>query len=134
MTWGPNNDTKLLRSSKRPIDVLYTSSNCDHAREMLASSVRVAIETAGLRFEYNGKCSAGSTKPRFESNNVDFGVSKWSKKAESEPALLAKMMIAMSRSQDPDTESLDDKIAKPVCYGAISLYQGTDATVIELAA
>ena len=37
----------------------------------------------------------------------------------------------MSRSQDPDTESLDDKIAKPVFYGAIPLYQGTDARLAK---
>ena len=37
----------------------------------------------------------------------------------------------MSRSQDPDTESLDDKIAKPVFYGAIPLYEGTDARLAK---
>ena len=132
MKWGPKNDTNIVRSSKRPIDVLYTSSNCVHAREVFARAVRVAIEKAGLRFEYNGKCSAGSTKPRFGSDlDTNRSVHKWSEQSTLEPALFSKMMIAMSRSQNPATESLDDKIAKPIFYGAIPLYQGTGARLAQ---
>lgn len=106
------------RSSLRPIDVLYTSSNCNKERDAIVATVRVALERVGLRFEYNGKCSAGSKKGRYTVTRPIHGL-------PGHAAYDAKMMIAMSRSVDNTTESLDEKLAKPMLYGAIPLYKGT---------
>jgi len=74
--------------------------------------IRQALEEAGLRFEYNGRCSAGSGNPRYKSASG------------GEPALEAKMMIAISRSQDPKTEALDEKLGKAMKFGCIAIYAG----------
>lgn len=100
----------VMPSSVRPIDILYTSSNCDSQREATVQAVREAVESSGLRFEYNGKCSAGSSKKRYD--------------AKSDAAKKAKMMIAISRSQDTNSEALDEKLLKPMEYGAIPVYKG----------
>jgi len=100
------------KSSERPIDVLYTSSHCDKDRERIVEVIRQRIEKAGLRFEFNGRCNAGSNKPRYRFASGD------------EPALEAKMMIAVSRSQDRNTEALDEKLSKAMKYGCIAIYQG----------
>lgn len=101
---------KHMLSSLRPVDVLYTSSNCNEKRESTVKGIRIAVEQAGLRFEYNGKCSAGSKKKRY--------------KTETSAAGTAKMMIAISRSQDENVEALDEKLLKPMEFGTIPIYQG----------
>ena len=60
---APANATAL---SKRPVDMLYQSSNCDSRREQFAGTVRQIFEAEGLRFEHSGKCSAGSSRPRYQ--------------------------------------------------------------------
>jgi len=102
----------ITRASLRPIDVLYTSSNCDTTRERMVHVIRQKLEEEGLRFEYNGRCNAGSRKPRYK-----FA-------AHAQPALKSKMMIAISRSQDPHTEALDEKLSKAMKFGCIAIYQG----------
>jgi len=102
----------ITRASLRPIDVLYTSSNCDTTRERMVHVIRQKLEEEGLRFEYNGRCNAGSRKPRYK-----FA-------AHAQPALESKMMIAISRSQDPHTEALDEKLSKAMKFGCIAIYQG----------
>jgi hypothetical protein len=102
----------VTRASQRPIDVLYTSSHCEPARETLVRVIRQELEQAGLRFEYNGRCTAGSSKARYRHAAGD------------EPALEAKMMMAVSRSQDPTTEALDEKLSKAMKFGCIPVYSG----------
>jgi len=79
--------------------------------------LRAAIEKAGLRFEYNGLCGAGSSKQRY----------KDLRRGGDEPALDSKMIIAVPRSQDPETEALDEKLGHPMNYGAIPVYKGNGA-------
>jgi len=79
--------------------------------------LRAAIEKAGLRFEYNGQCRAGSAKKRY----------KDLKRGGDEPALDSKMIVAVPRSQDPETEALDEKLGNPTNYGAIPVYKGNGA-------
>jgi hypothetical protein len=102
----------MTKTSLRPIDVLYTSSHCDTHREKIVHVIRKKLEGAGLRFEFNGKCNAGSLKPRYKFAPGD------------EPALEAKMMIAIPRSQDLLTYALDEKLSKAMKYGCIPIYKG----------
>jgi len=115
----------MTRSSKRSIDVLYTSSHCNtptsNPREEFVGMLRAAVEKEGLRFEYNGRCRAGSMKKRYK--NLKTG--------GNEPALDSKMIIAMPRSQDPDTEALDEKLGHPMNYGAIPIYKGNGARLAK---
>jgi len=125
MFFLPLNTVKSLKVDKskrdnlaihRPIDVLYRSSRCDGERERCVGVVRKAIEKAGLRFEYSGNCSAGSTKKRFRVQQ------------EHEEIYLAKMMIAHSRivgKNASNYQALDEKLAIPIFFGAIPLYKGT---------
>jgi len=113
---GIDEDTVMhdnsTRASLRPIDVLYTSSHCDTTRESIVRIIRQKLEEEGLRFEYNGRCNAGSRKPRYKFTSSD------------QPALESKMMIAISRSQDPHTEALDEKLSKAMKFGCIAIYEG----------
>jgi hypothetical protein len=102
----------ITRTSLRPIDVMYSSSHCDVTRERMVHVIRQKLEEEGLRFEYNGRCNAGSRKPRYK-----FA-------PHEQPALESKMMIAISRSQDPHTEALDEKLSKAMKFGCIAIYQG----------
>lgn len=99
-------------ASARPIDVLYTSSNCKRPRERLVRAIREELERAGLRFEYDGLCRAGSTRARYVGGPA------------REPALDAKMMVAFSRSMDDNTEALDEKMSKAMRLGCVPLYHG----------
>jgi len=102
-------------TSRRSIDVLYTSSNCNPEREALVATIREQMELHRLRFEYNGKCSAGSGKPRISSRDA----ARW-----HAPALDAKFMIAFSRSHDMAMDALDEKLSKAMRFGCIPLYHG----------
>jgi hypothetical protein len=105
----------LTTTSRRSIDVLYTSSNCNPERETLVRTIRKQIEKHNLRFEYNGECSAGSAKRPISSRDAERLYT---------PALDAKFMIAFSRSQDIGIDALDEKLSKAMKFGCIPLYHG----------
>ena len=107
----PPQNTSAL--SSRPVDMLYQSSNCDPRREQFAETVRRVFEAKKLRFEYSGKCNAGSRRRRF-------------KMPGNSAELSTKFMISMSRGQSPESEALDEKLALPIIHGAaLPLYVGT---------
>ena len=119
---APANATAL---SKRPVDMLYQSSNCDSRREQFAGTVRRIFEAEGLRFEHSGKCSAGSSRPRYQVPAAAPG--------DADPeSLTTKLMMSISRSQNPRHEALDEKLALPMLRGAaLPLYMGTGHRIAQ---
>lgn len=112
-------NTSFIASSNRSIDLLYTSSNCNSHREAYVKNIRMKMEEHGLRFEFNGLCNAGSHKKRISSIDM--------------PEFNSKMMISMSRSQNIENEALDEKLLKPMLFGAIPVYIGTGHRLAVLA-
>ena len=121
-TRAPANASVL---SKRPVDMLYQSSNCEPRRERFAGTVRRIFEAEGLRFEHSGKCSAGSRRPRYQVPAAAPG--------ELHPeSLTTKMMISISRSHNSNNEALDEKLALPMLHGAaLPLYMGTGHRIAQ---
>lgn len=111
--------TSFIASSNRSIDLLYTSSNCHPHREALVKDIRLKLEQHGQRFEFNGRCNAGSLKKRISSTD--------------KPECNSKMMISMSRSQNTENEALDEKLIKPMFFGAIPVYIGNGHRLAVLA-
>jgi len=99
--------------------MLYQSSNCDARREQFAETVRRVFEAEKLRFEYSGKCTAGSSRRQF-------------KLPEYKAELSTKLMISMSREQTSDSEALDEKLLLPIIHGAaLPLYKGTGSRLAK---
>lgn len=116
--------TQVKPLPSRAIDFLYVSSNCDPKREALAAFLRAKLSAAKLRWAYGGRCTAGApsamASPHQGTSNLTVDVME------------SKTMFAMSRSQNPAYESLDEKLALPVLLGAtIPVYVGNGHRLIR---
>lgn len=109
----------------RAIDFLYVSSNCHPVREAMALLLRTKVTAANLRWAYGGRCRAGAPASMASPN--------WGGNLTKD-IMESKTMLSMSRSQNPDLESLDEKLGLPVLLGAtIPVYVGNGHRLITKA-